>query len=115
MIQIKRIYDQRSEDDGYRILVDRLWPRGVSKETAYIDLWMKEISPSTELRKWFHHDPDKWGEFQQRYKEELSDKKDLITQILKIEKENKKVTLLFSAKDKDKNQAAVLLGVLKAE
>lgn len=112
MIQIKRIYDPRSEDDGYRILVDRLWPRGVSKENAGIDLWLKEVAPSTELRKWFHHETDKWEEFQQCYKEELSDKSDLLTQILKIVKENNKVTLLFSAKDREKNQAKVLLEVL---
>lgn len=109
MIQIKRIYNPASEDDGYRVLVDRLWPRGLSKENAKIDLWMKEIAPSSELRKWFNHEADKWEEFQKRYKEELKDKKDFLVQILKLEEENKKVTLLFGAKDQERNQAVVIL------
>lgn len=113
MIQVKRIYDSVTEDDGYRVLIDRLWPRGFSKEDAKVDLWMKEIAPSTELRKWFHHDPDKWMEFQQRYKDELVNKKALIDQILKLEKEKKVITLLFSAKDREKNQAMVLIEVLR--
>ncbi|TAH61703.1 MAG: DUF488 family protein [Fermentimonas caenicola] len=112
MIQVKRIYDSVTEDDGYRVLIDRLWPRGFSKEDAKVDLWMKEIAPSTELRKWFHHDPDKWMEFQQRYKDELVNKKELIDQLLKLEKEKKVITLLFSAKDREKNQAMVLIEVL---
>lgn len=112
MMQVKRIYDPKSESDGYRILVDRLWPRGVSKEKANIDLWLKDIAPSTELRKWFNHDPDKWEGFQERYKEELSNKKDLIAQILKLKEENDNITLLFSAIDKEKNQAIVLKEVL---
>ena len=113
MIQVKRIYDSVTEDDGYRVLSDRLWPRGFSKEDAKVDLWMKEIAPSTELRKWFHHDPDKWMEFQQRYKEELVNKKELIDQLLKLEKEKKVITLLFSAKDREKNQAMILIEVLR--
>ncbi|HHU40959.1 MAG TPA: DUF488 family protein [Fermentimonas caenicola] len=113
MIQVKRIYDSVTEDDGYRVLIDRLWPRGFSKEDAKVDLWMKEIAPSTELRKWFHHDPDKWMEFQQRYKDELVNKKELIDQLLKLEKEKKVITLLFSAKDREKNQAMVLIEVLR--
>jgi uncharacterized protein YeaO (DUF488 family) len=107
------IYDSVTEDDGYRVLIDRLWPRGFSKEDAKVDLWMKEIAPSTELRKWFHHDPDKWMEFQQRYKDELVNKKELIDQLLKLEKEKKVITLLFSAKDREKNQAMVLIEVLR--
>ena len=113
MIQVKRIYDSVTEDDGYRVLIDRLWPRGFSKEDAKVDLWMKEIAPSTELRKWFHHDPDKWKEFQQRYKDEVVNKKELIDQLLKLEKEKKVITLLFSAKDREKNQAMVLIEVLR--
>jgi uncharacterized protein YeaO (DUF488 family) len=113
MIQVKRIYDSVTEDDGYRVLIDRLWPRGFSKEDAKVDLWMKEIAPSTELRKWFDHDPDKWMEFQQRYKDELVNKKELIDQLLKLEKEKKVITLLFSAKDREKNQAMVLIEVLR--
>lgn len=113
MIQVKRIYDSVTEDDGYRVLIDRLWPRGFSKEDAKVDLWMKEIAPSTELRKWFDHDPDKWMEFQQRFKDELVNKKELIDQLLKLEKEKKVITLLFSAKDREKNQAMVLIEVLR--
>ncbi len=79
MIILKRIYEPYSEHDGFRILVDRLWPRGVSKEKAALDLWLKDIGPSTELRKWFAHDPEKWLDFKQRYKAELEGKKRLFT------------------------------------
>ena len=112
MIRIKRVYDPVNEDDGHRILVDRLWARGVSKERAKLDLWMKEIAPSDALRKWFNHDSAKWDEFQSRYREELLEKKDLIAELKRIEKENKNVTLLYSAKDKEHNQAVVLLMIL---
>lgn len=112
MIRIKRIYNPVNEDDGYRILVDRLWPRGVSKERAKLDLWMKEIAPSDALRKWFNHDSAKWNEFKLRYREELREKKDLLSELKRIEKENKNVTLLFSAKDEEHNQAVVLLMIL---
>ncbi len=115
MLKVKRIYDPASEDDGYRVLIDRLWPRGVSKENANIDLWMKEIAPSTELRKWFHHDLDKWEEFQQRYTVELSNKKDLIDQLLKLKEEYKSITFIYSAKDREKNQAIVLIEVLRKQ
>ena len=115
MLKVKRIYDPASEDDGYRVLIDRLWPRGVSKENANIDLWMKEIAPSTELRKWFHHDLDKWEEFQQRYTVELSNKKDLIDQLLKLKEEYKSITFIYSAKDREKNQAMVLIEVLRKQ
>ncbi len=114
MIQIKRIYDSASDDDGYRVLVDRLWARGVSKENARIDQWMKEIAPSTELRKWFGHEVDKWSEFKARYKKELSEKEDLLNEIKNLEKEHKKITLLYSAKDTEHNQAVVLLSALKS-
>lgn len=112
MITLKRIYDPVNENDEYRILIDRLWPRGVSKERAKLDLWMKEIAPSDALRKWFNHDPAKWEEFQLRYCEELLEKNDLIAELKRIEKENKNVTLLYSAKDKEHNQAVVLLMIL---
>ena len=114
MIQLKRIYDSANDDDGYRVLIDRLWPRGLSKGNAKIDLWMKDIAPSTELRKWFHHDPDKWEEFQELYKEELSNNKDLLDQLLKLEKYNNKLTLLYSAKDRKRNQAVVILQLLSS-
>lgn len=112
MIHIKRIYETPGDHDGYRILVDRLWPRGLSKENAHVDRWMKEIAPSTELRKWFHHEPEKWKEFEQRYRIELSDKKEVLTEVLNLEKEHKKVTLLYSAKDTLRNQAVVLQEIL---
>lgn len=112
MITIKRIYESLEDDDSYRILVDRLWPRGISKESAHIDVWMKEVAPSTELRKWFGHDPEKWSEFQKRYTKELTDNKQLLLDIKKLESEHKTVTLLYGAKDTEHNQAQVLLQVL---
>ncbi|HEX3014696.1 MAG TPA: DUF488 family protein, partial [Methanobacterium sp.] len=95
MIKIKRAYESSSEDDGFRILVDRIWPRGVSKEKANLDTWMKEIAPSNDLRKWFSHDPKKWKEFENKYKEELKDKNKLINEIKEIEKDKGKVTLIY--------------------
>lgn len=112
MIQIKRIYDPPSEDDGYRVLIDRLWPRGFSKENAHIKLWLKEIAPSNDLRKWFNHDPLKWDHFRERYLEELSYKKELIMKLKELEMEHKRITLLYSAKDREHNQAVVLLHAL---
>lgn len=112
MIHIKRIYDSVSDDDGYRVLIDRLWPRGFSKEKANIDLWMKDIAPSTDLRKWFHHDFEKWEEFQTKYQEELSDKIELIDELLRLEDEKSTITLLYSTKETERNQAIVLLDVL---
>lgn len=114
MIQIKRIYDPVDEEDGYRILIDRLWPRGFSKEKARIDLWMKEIAPSSSLRKWFHHEISNWDEFTIRYKEELKEKRTLLTDLINLEKEHKKITLLFAAKDCLRNQAIVVLDVLRS-
>ncbi len=113
MIKTKRTYDAIDDNDGYRILIDRLWPRGLSKESAHIDLWLKDIAPSTDLRKWYNHEVDKWSEFTERYKKELSEKEDLLNQILKLEKEHKTITLLFSAKDTEHANANVLIKVLK--
>lgn len=107
MVKIKRIYDPPSTDDGRRILVDRLWPRGIKKEEAAIDEWLKEIAPSNELRKWFSHDSSKWQEFKDRYKKELKEKWDLVDAI-RSESKKGRVTLLFAAKDLDHNNAAVL-------
>ena len=86
MIKIKRIYDSIDKEDGFRILVDRLWPRGLSKDRAKVDLWLKEIAPSDELRKWFSHDPEKCEEFKKKYAEELKNKADLLRKIKQIEK-----------------------------
>ena len=113
MIRIKRAYEPSSTDDGFRILVDKLWPRGVSKEKANLDLWMKEVAPSDNLRKWFSHDPEKWNEFENKYKGELKDKKEFINKIKEIEKDKGKVTLIYSAKDKEHNNAVVLENILE--
>ena len=113
MFTIKRIYEPPRRDDGFRVLVDRLWPRGVSKERAQLDLWLKEIGPSDALRKWFGHDPKRWAEFAAKYKRELASHKDLVRQIREIEKDRGKVTLLYGADDPEHNQAVVLRQVLK--
>jgi uncharacterized protein YeaO (DUF488 family) len=111
MIKIKRTYDPPSSDDGKRILVDRLWPRGIKKEDARIDEWMKDIAPSDELREWFSHDPSKWQEFKKRYRNELKDKSELIENLRKQAKKGN-VTLLFSAKYIEHNNAVVLKEVI---
>ncbi|MTK64549.1 MAG: DUF488 domain-containing protein [Methanobacterium sp.] len=108
MYKVKRIYEEPDKEDGYRILVDRLWPRGVSKERAKLDGWIKDIAPSNELRKWYGHDIDKWPEFKAQYLKELQGKKDLIKQMKILDKFHKKVTLLYSTKDEEHNNAAVL-------
>jgi len=113
MFKIKRVYQDLEDDDGYRILVDRIWPRGISKEKAKLDLWMKEIAPSNVLRKWFSHKPEKWDEFKNRYIKELEDKQDLIRQLYDLEKTNNTVTLIYSAKNEKQNNAVVLLEILK--
>ena len=106
-IRIKRVYEQPSHEDGKRILVDRLWPRGLSKEKASVDLWLKDIAPSTELRKWFDHDPSKWDEFKQRYLSELKENSEAV-QTLKEELKKGQVTLVYAAKDEEHNDALVL-------
>ena len=111
-IRIKRIYEDPSDDDGYRILVDRIWPRGVSKEDAKLDSWKKELGPSNELRKWFGHDPEKFAEFEKKYIAELEGKIGDFTEIRNLAKE-RTVTLLYGAKDTEHNQAVVLQNVLK--
>jgi uncharacterized protein YeaO (DUF488 family) len=108
MITIKRVYDEWEESDGCRILVDRLWPRGLSKERAKIDHWLKDVAPSNELRKWYGHDPEKWPEFKRRYYEELAVKKDLTQRLLQIVRENSVVTLLYSSKEEQLNNAVAL-------
>jgi uncharacterized protein YeaO (DUF488 family) len=106
-IRLKRAYEEPSQDDGTRILVERLWPRGVSKERAAIDLWPREIAPSAELRKWYGHDPGKWDEFQRRYRAELDQKGDLIDD-LKERLRQGPVTFVFAAKDEEHNSAVLL-------
>ena len=107
MLQIKPIYEAPQPSDGCRILVDGVWPRGVSKERAEIALWLKEIGPSTALRKWFGH-PKHWPEFQKRYRQELRDKSELAARIKQLENEHGVVTLVFSVRDEERNQAVVL-------
>lgn len=107
MIQIKRIYDEPSETDGYRILIDRLWPRGVSKEQAAIDLWLKDIAPSRELRIWFDHQADRFAEFSLKYDGELADNPAIET-LKTILAAHPQVTLLYGAKDPNINHAVVL-------
>jgi uncharacterized protein YeaO (DUF488 family) len=106
-IQIKRIYEPAAEGDGLRILVDRLWPRGIKKETARIDRWLKDIAPSTELRKWFHQDTSQWDEFRAKYLLELKQNK-AVKDLQDIIKNNKTVTLLFAVRDEQQNHALVL-------
>ena len=108
MLKLKRIYEAPEASDGYRVLVDRIWPRGVSKEKAQIDLWVKEIAPSDALRKWFGHDPERWEEFQRRYRKELQKDIALTNQLQQLEKQHGTLTLVYSARDEDHNQAVAL-------
>lgn len=112
---IKRIYDVPAAQDGYRVLIDRLWPRGISKGNAHLDEWMKTISPSDELRKWFGHDPVKFQEFKTRYKSELLSKIDELNHLKELLNSHDIVTLLYAAKDVENNNARVLEEVLKVK
>ena len=111
MIQLRRVYEKPSRKDGLRILVDRLWPRGLTKERAALDLWLKDVAPSTELRKWFGHDPAKWKEFQVRYLRELREKKGAL-ELLKEKSKEHTVTLVYGARDEEHNEALVLKRIL---
>ena len=113
-IQIKRVYEEPDRDDGTRILVDRLWPRGLTKEDARVDLWLKDVAPSTALRKWFAHDPGKWEEFRSRYLEELKRNKELLS-LLRQEAAKGTVTLVYGAKDQQHNEAVILQKLLGAK
>ena len=107
MVKIKRVYDPVSPGDGRRILVDRLWPRGIKKEDAAIDEWLKDIAPSNELRKWYSHDPAKWSEFKKRYKGELKDRTGIVDR-LRQESKKRTITLLYSSKVTEINNAVAL-------
>ncbi|MCZ7602819.1 MAG: DUF488 family protein [Melioribacteraceae bacterium] len=113
MIKVKRVYEEPSKDDGLRILVDRLWPRGLTKEKAKIDLWLKEVSPSNELRKWYHDNFDEWNEFKKKYKNELKDKTETVAELKQLIKKNKIVTFLYSSKNEDNNNAYALRELVK--
>ena len=106
-IRLKRAYEPAKRGDGTRVLVDRLWPRGVSKESAKIERWLKEIAPSTALRKWFNHDPAKWGKFRERYFHELDRNAEVVNELRALAR-GRTVTLVYSAKDEEHNQAVAL-------
>lgn len=107
MIRLKRAYEAASKDDGLRVLVERLWPRGVSKQKAKIDLWLKALAPSTELRQWYGHDPARWPQFRQRYRAELKGQGDLLA-LLKYVTQEKPVTFVYAARDEERNSAVAL-------
>lgn len=113
MIKLKRVYDEPSADDGFRVLVDRLWPRGITKGQAAIDLWLKEIAPSTELRRWFGHDHAKWPAFRERYLAELRSKRNLLD-LLRQKAADGTLTLVYAARDRQHNAAVVLKNLLTA-
>ncbi|MCX8066345.1 MAG: DUF488 domain-containing protein [Anaerolineae bacterium] len=106
-VRLKRVYDVPDKGDGRRVLVDRVWPRGLKREMAYVDLWLPEIAPSASLRQWFSHDPSKWQEFKARYFEELDAKPDMVGRLLEMAGSGP-LTLLFSARDRQHNQAVAL-------
>jgi Uncharacterized conserved protein len=112
-VRVKRVYDAPAPDDGYRVLVDRLWPRGLSKGRARIDLWLREIAPSNELRTWFAHKAERFGEFRSRYMEELREKERLVQLLLSRVEAGETVTLLYSARDPEHNNAVVLRDYLE--
>jgi uncharacterized protein YeaO (DUF488 family) len=107
MLKLKRVYKKPSNEDGFRILVERLWPRGLTKDRAGVDLWLKEVAPSPELRKWYSHDPAKWEEFRRRYEKELENKKNEIDLLLDMCREGT-VTLVYAAQDEEHNSALLL-------
>src|SRR5690625_672716 len=109
-VKIKRVYEGSEKGDGFRVLVDRIWPRGMTKEKAGVDLWLKEVAPSTELRKWFGHDPEKWAEFKKRYRAELKDNPALAG-LIEVAREGD-ITLVYAAKDQMHNHAVVLEEIL---
>lgn len=106
-VQLKRVYDKPAKADGRRILVDRIWPRGLKKKYARIDEWFKEVAPTTGLRKWFGHDPSRWEEFKKRYFRELDNHRERVQQLVR-ESKKRTVTLLFGAKDTEHNNAVAL-------
>ena len=112
--QVKRVYEAAVSEDGYRVLVDRIWPRGLTKEKANIDLWLKDIAPSTAIRQWFKHDPHKWTEFQKRYFLELKQHKDYVA-LLRQRAKAAKVTLLYAAKEEKYNNAVALKSYLESQ
>jgi len=115
MIKLKRAYDEVEDSDGYRILVDRLWPRGVSKEKLQIEEWLKEIAPSNELRKWIHNNPNKFDDFILKYHKELDQKTQLISKLKELYQEHQTLTLIYASKNREQNNATVLKDYLERE
>ena len=113
MVRVKRVYEKPEAADGFRVLVDRLWPRGMKKEQAKVDLWMKDVAPSDALHKSFHREAMKWPDSVKNYESELKKKKEWLAELRKLEKEHGTITLLFGAKDEEHNQAVILAGKLK--
>ena len=111
-VRLKRAYDSPAASDGYRILIDRLWPRGVSREKAHLDEWERELAPSTELRRWFGHDPARFSEFRRRYTEELSAQEDKLQELRRRAREST-LTLVYGARDTEHNDAVVLAEILR--
>jgi uncharacterized protein YeaO (DUF488 family) len=108
VVHLKRVYEDASPEDGTRVLVDRLWPRGLSREAAKVDLWLKELAPSDKLRHWFNHDPERWPEFRKRYRAELAENSEDLETLRRLVAGKKPVTLLFAAKDTEHNNAVAL-------
>lgn len=114
-IKLKRVYEPSSDDDGFRVLVERLWPRGISKDRARVDLWVKEAGASPELRSWFGHDPGKWEEFRQKYFDEIRQRPMVVDLLRKTISEKKTVTFIFAARDEQHNNAVALKEFLESE
>ncbi len=112
-LKLKRVYLPATSNDGYRVLVDRIWPRGMTKKKAAVDHWLKDVAPSTKLRQWFGHDPEKWSEFRRRYTDELRANKTPVQALREILKSHATVTLLFGAHDEEHNQAVALAAYLR--
>ena len=112
-ISVKRVYDPAASEDGYRVLVDRLWPRGLTREAAQVHLWLRDIGPTGELRKWFGHEPGRWPEFQARYADELRSHGELLDLVQDLERHHDQVTLLYGARDRDRNEAQVIAEALE--
>ncbi|MGB7755213.1 MAG: DUF488 domain-containing protein [Salinisphaera sp.] len=112
-IRLKRVYEEAADDDGYRVLVDRIWPRGVSKDKAKLDVWLKELAPSNELRRWFGHDRERWDEFSAAYRAELDEGDGQRLEELREHARNGRLTLLFAARDTQYNNAVVLADYLE--
>ena len=112
-IQTRHVYAEAAKTDGYRVLVDRLWPRGLTKAVARVDLWLRDIGPTTDLRKWYGHEPERWPEFYDRYKQELTGHGELLDLLGDLEREHGRVTLLFGTRELERNEAAVIADVLR--